>query len=107
MHLALPNFIYIIYFSFGALYLILDYIVSNQKYVFYKHISRLFVFVFLWPIILSSSVRLYFKIGKYLKSNAKWKIFFTTKKSSVANSLNSELFQSSVFFDENHQKPPF
>lgn len=95
-----------IYFSLGFIYLILDYLVSKQQHLFFKHILRFLFFLFFWPFILLKSLRLYLKIGKYLNPQARWQLFFTSKSISNHESFNGDTSQSNNFFNMK-EKPPF
>ena len=94
-----------IYFSLGFIYLILDYLVSKQQHLFFKHILRFLFFLFFWPFILLKSLRLYLKIGKYLNPQARWQLFFTSEVSQNPDIFNGNTSESNVFFKKKENEP--
>ena len=81
MFLSLTYYVFLIYFLSGFIYLVSDYMLSKQRYIFIKHVLRVFFFLFFWPFIFLKALRLYLKIGKYLKLEGRWQLFFTSEVS--------------------------
>ena len=71
-----------LYFTIGITYLLLHLIFSGVKNSVKKYFIMLFGFLFLWPLILFNSLRLFFKVGKHLTLKGKLLLFFPAKETS-------------------------
>ena len=84
----------IFYFTIGITYLFLHLIFSGFKNSVKKYFIMLFGFLFLWPLILFNSLRLFFKVGKHLTLKGKFLLFFPAKETNnrdrAINSLKLE-----------------
>ena len=84
----------VLYFTIGITYLLLHLIFSGFKNSVKKYFILLFGFLFLWPLLLFNSLRLFFKAGKYLTLKGKFYLFFpakeTKKKDRDTDFLKSE-----------------
>ena len=72
----------IFYFTIGITYLLLHLIFSGFKNSVKKYLIMLFGFLFLWPLILFNSLRLFFKVGKHLTLKGKFLLFFPAKETT-------------------------
>jgi len=105
MFLSLTYYVFLIYFLSGFIYLVSDYILSKQRYIFIKHVLRVFFFLFFWPFIFLKALRLYLKIGKYLKLEGRWQLFFTSEVSQNPDIFNGNTSESNVFFKKKENEP--
>lgn len=105
MFLSLTYYVFFIYFLLGFIYLVIDYLLSRQRYIFIKHVLRVLFFLFFWPFMLLKSLRLYFKIGKYLKPEGRWRLFFTSEVSQNPDIFNGNTSESNVFFKKKENEP--
>jgi len=71
-----------LYFTIGITYLFLHLIFSGFKNSVKKYLIMLFGSLFLWPLILFNSLRLFFKVGKHLTLRGKFLLFFPAKETS-------------------------
>ena len=98
-----------LYFTIGITYLLLHLIFSGFKNSVKKYLIMLFGFLFLWPLILFNSLRLFLKVGKHLTLRGKFLLFFPAKetnKSDVENNFfKSEKIEGFENFEDN--KEPF
>ena len=100
----------IIYFTIGITYLFLYLIFSGFKNSVKKYLILLFGFLFLWPLFLFNSVRLFFKVGKHLTLKGKFLLFFpakeTSKRDNDTNSLkleDLEGLEGVEYFEDNNE----
>jgi hypothetical protein len=71
-----------LYFSIGITYLLFHLIFSGFKNSVKKYLILFFGFLFLWPLILFNSLRLFFKVAKHLTLKGKFLLFFPAKETS-------------------------
>lgn len=105
MFLNLTYYVFLIYLLLGFIYLVIDYLISRQRYAFIKHVLRVLLFLFFWPFILLKALRLYLKIGKYLNTEGRWRLFFTSKVSQNPDIFNGNTSETNIFFKKKENAP--